>query len=83
MLECSYSRSSKDQMTISSDLLGVGAELEDVAWLAVEGAADGVEGRETHGLGFAGFQDGEIGDSDAHALAQFIERNLATRHHHV
>ncbi len=57
--------------------------LEDVAWGAVEGAADGVEGAEAHRLGLAGLEDGEVGDGDAHALAQFVERHLASRHHYI
>ena len=40
-------------------LLGVRAVLEDVARGAIEGAADGVEGREAHGLGLASLQDRE------------------------
>ena len=68
---------------ILSLLLGVGAVFEDVAWGAVEDAADGVEGREAHGLGFAGLQDREVGYGDAHALAQFVERHLAAGHHHI
>ena len=64
-------------------LLAVGAVFEDVAWGAVEDAADGVEGREAHGLGLAGFQDREVSHGDAHAFAQFVERHLAAGHHHV
>ncbi len=63
--------------------LGVGAEFEDVAGRAVQDAADGVEGREAHGLGFAGLEDREVGNGDAHALAQLVERHLAAGHHHI
>ena len=64
-------------------LLAPRAVLEDVAGGAVEGAADGVERREAHGLGFAGLEDGEVGNRDAYAFAQFVERHLAAGHHYI
>ena len=48
------------------------AEFEDVGRLAVEGCADCVEGAEADGLSLAGFQDGEVGLSDADASGQNI-----------
>ena len=59
------------------------AILENVARGAVQGAADGVKGRETDGLGFAGLEDREVGNRDSNAFAQFIERHLAARHHNI
>ncbi len=38
-------------------LLALRAVLEDVTRGAVQDAADGVEGREAHGLGFTGLED--------------------------
>ena len=49
------------------------AILENVARGAVQGAADGVKGREADGLGFAGLEDREVGNRDSNAFAQFIE----------
>ena len=46
--------------------------LEDVAGLAVEGFADGLEGGEADGLGLARLEDGEVGLGDADTLGQFL-----------
>jgi hypothetical protein len=37
---------------------------EDVSGLAVEYVAEGFEGGEADGFGFAGFEDGEVGERD-------------------
>ena len=49
-----------------------GAKFEDVGRLAVEGCADCVECVEADGLSLAGFEDGEVGLSDANASGQNI-----------
>ena len=59
------------------------AILEYVAWGAVEHTANGVERGETHGLGFAGLENGKVGDGDAYLLAEFVERDFALGHHHI
>ena len=57
--------------------------LEDVAGLAVEGFADGLEGGEADGLGLAGLQDGKVRLREAHALRQLAERNLTLGHLYI
>ena len=46
--------------------------LKNVARLAVEGLADGLEGGEADGLGLASLQDGKIRLGDADFLGQFL-----------
>ncbi len=57
--------------------LGFVFEGEDVAGLAVERGADGFEGGEADGPGFAGFQDGEVGQRDVDCLGEFGEGHVA------
>ena len=60
-----------------------GAIFQEVARLAVQLAADGLEGAEAYRLGLAGFQDGEVGRREVDALGQFAERDFALGHHDV
>lgn len=60
-----------------------GAIFQEVAGLAVQLAADGLEGAEAYRLGLAGFQDGEVGRREVNALGQFAERDFALGHHDV
>ena len=57
--------------------------LEDVAWLALQGVADGLEGREPHRLGFARIEDGQIRQGHANRLRQVREGHLAIQEHPV
>ena len=61
----------------------VGDIFEDVGRLAIEGLADGVEGREADGFGVVVFENGEVGKGDANALGELAEGDLAARHHDV
>ena len=51
--------------------------------MAVEGLADGVEGREADGFCVIVFEDGEVGEGDANAVGELAEGDLAARHHNV
>lgn len=64
-------------------LASFGAIFQEVAGLAVQLAADGLEGAEAYRLGLAGFQDGEVGRREVDALGQFAERDFALGHHDV
>ena len=50
--------------------MAVCAVFEDVAGLAVEGAAEGLEGGETDGPGLAGLEYREVGGGDADFCGQ-------------
>jgi hypothetical protein len=57
--------------------------IEQVARFAVEVFADGFEGREADGFGFACFQDGEVLRSDADGGSEFVQPHFSFRHHDV
>ena len=51
--------------------------------MAVEGLADGIEGREADGFCVVVFEDGEVGQGDANAVGELAEGDFAARHHNV
>ena len=57
--------------------------IQQVAWFAVEVFADGFEGGEADGFGFASFQDGEVLRSDADGGSEVVQPHFAFRHHDV
>ena len=59
------------------------AVFEDVAGLAVEGAAEGLEGGEADGAGLAGLEYREIGGGDADFCGQLAGGHLAAGEHYV
>ena len=59
------------------------AVFEDVAGLAVEGAAEGLEGGEADGAGLAGLEYREIGGGDADFCGQLAGGHLAAGEHHI
>ena len=59
------------------------AILQDVAWLAVEGLADGIERGKADGTSLSRLQNREIGGGDAHLFSQFARGHFALGQHHV
>jgi len=56
---------------------------QDITRLTAEFTADGLQGRETNGLGLTCFQDRKIGLCKSYALSQFVERHFALGHLNV
>ena len=61
----------------------VGPIFQQVAGATFELAANGLQGRKPHRLGFARLQDRQVGKGDAHPLAQLAQRHLAPSQHHI
>ena len=57
--------------------------LEQVCRLTISGLANRGQGAEAQGLGLAAFQNGEVGQGDAHGFVQSAELHLAPGQHHV
>lgn len=58
-------------------------ELEQVARLALQLPADGVHGAHAHGLGLAGFQNGQVGGRHAHPVRQLKGSHFPLCQHHI
>lgn len=63
--------------------MAVRVVFEDVAGLAVEGAAEGLEGGEADGAGLAGLEYREVGWGDADFCGQLAGGHLAAGEHYV
>jgi hypothetical protein len=61
----------------------VGDVLRDVAGLAVECLADGIQRGEPDGARSAGLEVAEVGQGDVHAAAELGESHLSAREHDV
>src|SRR3569623_75648 len=61
----------------------VGHELQEVAGLALQDAADGLQGGKPQALHLAGFEQGEIGLGDPNGAGQHVGAHLAPGHHYV
>lgn len=61
----------------------IGHVFQQVAGLAVQSLADGFKRGETHSLGFAGLEDGEVGRRDADPLGKLTGRHLSAGQHHI
>ena len=61
----------------------IGPIFQQVAWLAVEMPANGLQRGEANGPRLAGFEDGQILRRDVHAIGQVIQPQLALRQHHI
>jgi hypothetical protein len=57
--------------------------LQDIAGLAVQYFANGLQGAEPDCFCFSGFENGKIGQGQVYFLRQFIEGHLSFGHHHV
>jgi len=62
---------------------GGGPELQEVAGLAAERLADGLQRGKADGLGLAGFEDGEILRRDVHGGGEVVQPQLALGEDHV
>ena len=49
-------------------LLGLGGVFQNIGWLAVEFATDGLQSRETNGFGLTSFEDREVDNRDIDPL---------------
>ena len=74
---------SKSVAEIMHILSLVGPIFQQVAGATFELAANGLQGRKPHRLGFARLQDRQVGKGDAHPLAQLAQRHLAPSQHYV
>ena len=54
----------------------LGAEFQDVPWLAVQGLTEGGEGRKTDGPGLVRLQDREVRKGDAHLFRKLPASTL-------
>ena len=60
-----------------SQIYVVGLVVEEVAYVAVEDAADGVQGADTDGADLAGLEDGHVGQGDSHLVRELAQGHLA------
>ena len=56
---------------------------QQIPWLTIESLANRFKRAEPDCFCFAGFQDGEVGQSQVYLFGEFVERHLALRHHDI